>query len=93
MRATLWSSPVDTWVTPVSAATRTGIECSVVLPSPSCPYTLPPQAQTVPSELAATECCPPAARLPATTAPLTLYVAVVTPLVVAPLFSASAFSV
>src|SRR6266704_3341704 len=48
-RARLWLAPADTWMTPVSPVTRTGVYRSVSLPSPSSPRPLPPQAQTVPS--------------------------------------------
>ena len=42
-----------TAVTPVSVPTRTGVERSVVVPSPRPPNAFYPQAQTVPSDLAA----------------------------------------
>src|SRR5258705_78208 len=41
---------------PVSVFTCTGVHLSVVVPSPSCPLTFPPQAQTVPSFFTKREC-------------------------------------
>ena len=50
-RARLNSSPAATWVmTPLRPLTWTGVDRSVVVPSPSAPCSLIPQAVTVPSD-------------------------------------------
>src|SRR5687767_2695992 len=54
--ATEWYRPTASAVMLVSPDTCTGVSRWVVVPSPSWPSLLPPQAQTVPSVRSATEC-------------------------------------
>src|SRR5689334_8276269 len=53
------ASPAATWVAPVRPVTRTGPVTGAVLPVPSSPWLLSPQASTVPSDTSATMCSSP----------------------------------
>ena len=60
-RSARLNDPAATWVIPVSPATWTGSLRLVVVPSPSWPCPLDPQAQTVPSDRTARAWTSPAA--------------------------------
>ena len=60
--ATMWLFPQAIWIIPVKLAfTLTGVYLLVVLPSPSCPFSLFPQVHTSPFLLTAAEKFVPAA--------------------------------
>ena len=61
LTATVWPLPAATEAQLVAVPTWTGLEWPVVVPSPSCPLSLSPQAHRVPSVLTATVWTPPAA--------------------------------
>src|SRR5947209_3169301 len=88
----LWNSPAAIATTPFRPVTGPGFERSTFVPSPSVAYALRPHAHTVPSGANASECCRPAATLPAEKCG-TLYAALLTALVVAPARKPAAFNV
>src|SRR5438094_1509313 len=70
LRALLKESPADTRSIPERPLTCTAVRCCVNVPSPSSPFALFPQDQTVPSVFAASVCPHPPASAPALLIPL-----------------------